>query len=184
MSKPALSPSRAADFKQCPLLYRFRAIDRLPEASTVAQLRGFVDRIDVSATGALRVVDYKTGRAPSGSQVEAGYALQLGTLGLMVEHGGFERAAGKATQFEYWSLARSDKSETGFGSIATPLRVGNKRSGIPPEDFLPQAKHYLDDALDKWILGSQPFTARLNPDAPGYATYDQLMRLDEWVGRQ
>ena len=29
--RPALSPSRAGDFKQCPLLYRFRAIDRLPE---------------------------------------------------------------------------------------------------------------------------------------------------------
>lgn len=38
----ALSPSRAADFKQCPLLYRFRAIDRLPEPPSVAQLRGSV----------------------------------------------------------------------------------------------------------------------------------------------
>ena len=156
--RPALSPSRAADFKQCPLLYRFRAIDRLPEPSSTAQvrgsvvhaaleqlyalpaadrgpstamtlvdpawerlvaerpelcdefepglraelldqarallsgyyrledptrfdpqsceqrveveledgtlLRGFVDRIDVAATGELRVVDYKTGKAP------------------------------------------------------------------------------------------------------------------------
>ena len=155
----ALSPSRAADFKQCPLLYRFRAIDRLPEPPSTAQLRGslvhavleqlyampsadriydaamslvdpswaaatatnpgladqltseqqtkvlseaqsllrsyyrledptrfdpqsceqrieveladgvmlrgFVDRIDVAATGEMRVVDYKTGRAPS-----------------------------------------------------------------------------------------------------------------------
>jgi len=26
-----LSPSRAADFKTCPLLYRFRSIDRLPD---------------------------------------------------------------------------------------------------------------------------------------------------------
>jgi putative RecB family exonuclease len=41
-SRPALSPSRAADFKQCPLLYRFRAIDRLPEAPSPAQLRGSV----------------------------------------------------------------------------------------------------------------------------------------------
>ncbi len=41
-SRPALSPSRAADFKQCPLLYRFRAIDRLPEAPSAAQLRGSV----------------------------------------------------------------------------------------------------------------------------------------------
>ena len=156
--RPALSPSRAADFKQCPLLYRFRAIDRLPEAPSPAQLRGslvhaaleqlyglpaaqrdpatasslvepawervmaaepdlageldaelrtqlleearallsgyyrledptrfdpqcceerveveladgtllrgFIDRIDVAATGELRVVDYKTGKAP------------------------------------------------------------------------------------------------------------------------
>jgi putative RecB family exonuclease len=156
--RPALSPSRAADFKQCPLLYRFRAIDRLPETASTAQvrgslvhaaleqlytlpapqrgpdtalqlvapawdkviaekpelagefdpalrdelleqartllsgyyrledptrfdpqgceqrveveladgtlLRGFVDRIDVAATGEMRVVDYKTGKAP------------------------------------------------------------------------------------------------------------------------
>ncbi|TQJ00749.1 putative RecB family exonuclease [Amycolatopsis cihanbeyliensis] len=38
--RPALSPSRAADFKQCPLLYRFRAVDRIPEAPSRAQLRG------------------------------------------------------------------------------------------------------------------------------------------------
>ena len=154
----ALSPSRASDFMTCPLLYRFRQVDRLPEppspaavrgtvvhkvledlfdrpahervpdvalemlapawaalqelepelaemlpeaerASWMAScrtvleryftiedpsrlapaerelyvealldskllLRGFVDRLDVAATGEVRVVDYKTGRAP------------------------------------------------------------------------------------------------------------------------
>jgi putative RecB family exonuclease len=40
--RPALSPSRAGDFKQCPLLYRFRAVDRLPETPTEAQVRGIV----------------------------------------------------------------------------------------------------------------------------------------------
>ncbi|MGH3881040.1 MAG: RecB family exonuclease [Actinophytocola sp.] len=40
--RPALSPSRAGDFKQCPLLYRFRAVDRLPEKPTPAQVRGIV----------------------------------------------------------------------------------------------------------------------------------------------
>ncbi|KBZ62392.1 hypothetical protein K875_03313 [Mycobacterium [tuberculosis] TKK-01-0051] len=163
--RPALSPSRAADFKQCPLLYRFRAIDRLPEAPSAAQLRGslvhatlqqlydlpaeqrgpdtamslvepawdqiiaatpemtadvdpvqrtqllaeaqallagyyrledptrfnpecceqrveveladgtllrgFIDRIDVAATGELRVVDYKTGKAPPAARALA-----------------------------------------------------------------------------------------------------------------
>jgi putative RecB family exonuclease len=160
--RPALSPSRASDFKQCPLLYRLRAIDRLPEPSSAAQvrgsvvhgalerlyalpaasrvpntamtlvepaweevaasnpefaddmepalrtklldearalvsgyyrledptrfdpesceqrvevelsdgtlLRGFVDRIDVAPTGEMRVVDYKTGRAPAATR--------------------------------------------------------------------------------------------------------------------
>ncbi|MET8087726.1 PD-(D/E)XK nuclease family protein [Micromonospora sp. NPDC005197] len=38
--RASLSPSRAADFKTCPLLYRFRSIDRLPERTTVEQARG------------------------------------------------------------------------------------------------------------------------------------------------
>jgi putative RecB family exonuclease len=158
---PALSPSRASDFKQCPLLYRFRAVDKLPAPPSPAAargtlvhavlerlfdlppdqrtpqaaqallgpqwdalveeepelaamisaderltpeswfddaqalietwftledptrlepaerelyveteldglvLRGYVDRLDVAADGAMRVVDYKTGRSPS-----------------------------------------------------------------------------------------------------------------------
>ena len=37
---PSLSPSRAADFKTCPLLFRFRTIDKLPEQPTPDQLRG------------------------------------------------------------------------------------------------------------------------------------------------
>jgi ATP-dependent helicase/nuclease subunit B len=145
-------------------------------------LRGKVDRIDRLADGTLAIVDYKTGQPPTGREVEAGYALQLGTLGLMAERGAFGEAQGEATVFEYWSLARSSKSETGFGYVATSLHTGSKRSGIPPAEFLPQAEYFLHDALDKWILGDQPFTARLNPDAPGYSTFDQLMRLDEWIG--
>jgi putative RecB family exonuclease len=42
MSPTALSPSRAADFMQCPLLYRFRVVDRLPEAPSPAMARGTV----------------------------------------------------------------------------------------------------------------------------------------------
>lgn len=175
--RPALSPSRATDFKQCPLKYRFRAIDRIPEAPTrnavrgtvvhavledlyglaaaervperAAELiapawarvhegrseldelipegelpgflgevgkliekyyrledptrfepesrelrvevelddgvllRGFVDRIDVAPTGELRVVDYKTGRAP-GIAYETRALFQLKFYALVV----------------------------------------------------------------------------------------------------
>jgi putative RecB family exonuclease len=38
----SLSPSRAADFMTCPLLFRFRTIDRLPQAPSSAATRGTV----------------------------------------------------------------------------------------------------------------------------------------------
>ncbi|WP_328297778.1 PD-(D/E)XK nuclease family protein [Streptomyces sp. NBC_00435] len=36
----SLSPSRASDFMRCPLLYRFRVIDKLPEKPSAAATRG------------------------------------------------------------------------------------------------------------------------------------------------
>src|SRR3954468_10207568 len=39
---PSLSPSRASDFMTCPLLYRFRVVDRLPERPSPAATRGTV----------------------------------------------------------------------------------------------------------------------------------------------
>jgi putative RecB family exonuclease len=38
--RASLSPSRAGDFKTCPLLYRLRSIDRIPEPYTSDQARG------------------------------------------------------------------------------------------------------------------------------------------------
>ncbi len=145
---------------------------------------GKADRIDVLDDGSLAIVDYKTGSPPTGKQVKAGYALQLGTIGLMAERGGFPGLQGEAQKFEYWSLAKSDKSDTGFGYISSPVKDGRNRSDLEAEDFLPMAEDYLHEALDKWILGDAPFTARLNPDAATYNTFDQLMRLDEWMGRE
>ena len=40
-AKPlALSPSRASDYQQCPLLYRLRAIDKIEEPKTEPQVKG------------------------------------------------------------------------------------------------------------------------------------------------
>ncbi|MDF1594718.1 MAG: PD-(D/E)XK nuclease family protein [Acidimicrobiia bacterium] len=40
MPLETLSPSRASDYKQCPQLFKFRAIDRIPEPVTIYQARG------------------------------------------------------------------------------------------------------------------------------------------------
>jgi putative RecB family exonuclease len=55
--RPALSPSRPSDFTQCPLLYRFRAIDRLPEPKSTAQLRGSVVHAALEQLYALPAAD-------------------------------------------------------------------------------------------------------------------------------
>lgn len=145
---------------------------------------GKPDRIDRLPGGGLAIVDYKSGGPPTGAMVEAGFALQLGTLGLIAQGDGFTGVSGTPERFEYWSLGRNKDSATGFGYVVTPLKEGRKRTGILPEDFLPQTAEYLREALQQWITGEEPFKARLNPDAPGYDTYDQLMRLAEWQGRE
>jgi putative RecB family exonuclease len=61
--RPALSPSRAGDFKQCPLLYRFRAVDRLPETPSPAQVRGIVVHAVLEELFGLPAVDRVPDRA-------------------------------------------------------------------------------------------------------------------------
>ncbi len=150
------------------------------------EIKGTADRIDRLADGTYAIVDYKTGGPPSKKMVAEGFALQLGTLGLLLADGAYADRGidGTPTRFEYWSLGRDAKSDTGFGYVTTPLKVGAARTGMEPDDFLPEARRFLHDALDRWILGNEPFTARPNPDLKLYATYDQLMRLEEWLGRE
>ncbi len=149
------------------------------------RIHGRADRIDRLADGTLAVVDYKTGGPPKARQVIDGFALQLGLVGLIAEGGGFAGVVGEAQRFEYWSLAKDARrrDELGFGYVDSPVLEGRKKVGVPPEDFLPETRRYLHDALDRWILGTDPFTARLNPDLAVYTDYDQLMRLDEWLSQ-
>lgn len=147
------------------------------------RIHGRADRIDTIDGGGLAIVDYKTGRPPSRPMVRQGYSLQLGLIGLIAEAGGFDGVAGEVARFEYWSLGKDVKrrEDLGFGYIDGPILENGRRTGVPLEDFLPMTREYLDDALSRWILGGDPFTARLNPDLPVYTDYDQLMRLEEWL---
>ena len=149
------------------------------------RVHGRADRIDQLADGSLAIVDYKTGGPPTPASVEKGFALQLGTLGLIAADGGFPGVAGDPEWFEYWSLAKSKVKDhpTGFGYRIEPVKEGKKKTGLPREEFLSQTEFFLSDAIKRWIIGDEAFTARLNPDIGGYNDFDQLMRLDEWQDR-
>jgi ATP-dependent helicase/nuclease subunit B len=135
---------------------------------------GRADRLDRLADGGLAIIDYKTGQPPTQKSVTEGFALQLGLLGLIGRAGGFEGASGDPEAFEYWSLARHKGS---FGKLMRPDK------DMEPGEFLDHAYRSFAQAARKWLTGTEPFTAKLNPAYAPYGDYDQLMRLEEWYGR-
>jgi len=160
-----------------------RAMGRRPLAAEVTgetpiagvTVHGRVDRIDRLGDGSLAIIDYKTGAPPTQKAVNAGFALQLGLLGLIGRAGGFEGVSGDPVAFEYWSLTRHKGK---FGKLMCPDK------DMQPGEFLDHAYAHFKDAAGKWLTGSAPFTAKLNPAYAPYGDYDQLMRLEEWYGRK
>jgi ATP-dependent helicase/nuclease subunit B len=160
-----------------------RADGRAPVAAEIrgetvlggVTLHGRADRIDRLSDGRLAIIDYKTGQPPQPKAVDAGFALQLGLLGLIARAGGFGEATGEPGAHEYWSLARDSRG--GFGKIFAP------DAKIGADEFLATSlTHFLAAASD-YLTGDKPFTAKLHPAFAPYGDYDQLMRLDEWYGR-
>jgi ATP-dependent helicase/nuclease subunit B len=140
-------------------------------------LKGVADRIDRAADGSLVIVDYKTGTPPGPKAVGEGYSMQLALLGLIAQNKGFPDIEGVPAAFEYWSLA---KKAGKLGYVASP--VGG-RNGLDPSEFTDLAARNFIAAARKWLTGDEPFTAKLHPEYAPYGDYDQLMRLDEWYGR-
>ena len=143
-------------------------------------INGRVDRLDRLADGSLAVIDYKTGTAPSVAQIEAGFALQLGLMGLMAEAGGFNDVAGVASAFEYWLLSR-DATTRKFGNVRQAL---GKKGALDPADLTSATYDHFAKAAARWLTGDEPFTAKRHPEYAPYSDYDQLMRYEEWRGRE
>jgi ATP-dependent helicase/nuclease subunit B len=143
-------------------------------------LKGRVDRIDRFADGSLAIVDYKAGTAPSVAQIEAGYALQLGLMGLMAENKGFTGISGVVSAFEYWLLSRDNTTKT-FGKIRQALGKG---ATLDPADLTSAAYDHFSEAAARWLTGDAPFIAKAHPEYLPYTDYDHLMRYEEWRGRE
>lgn len=147
------------------------------------KIKGRVDRIDRLADGRLVIIDYKTGVPPKPKQVNAGFALQLGLVGYLAEQAAIKGVSGAVGQFEYWSLTKNTKTRE-FGYVVIPTSTKPSDNKPKADDFVAFAKCEAEQALSKWILGEEAFTAKLHPEFSNYGDYDQLMRLQEWDGRQ
>lgn len=146
-------------------------------------LEGTADRIDRLGDGTIGIIDWKTGQPPSKRAVAAGFSLQLGLLGLLASKEAFGAAlAGAPSLFEYWSLAAGRSGTLGFET--SPVGLDKHGQGIAAEDFPAFAARVFAETAARYLLGNAPFTAKLHPEYAPYGDYDQLMRLDEWYGRE
>ena len=142
-------------------------------------LNGRADRIDRRG-GELAIIDYKTGRAPTHRQVAAGFALQLGLLGWLARGGAMADVAGEdATRFEYWRLSGGLKTP---GERKDP-RLFSRKMNPALEDLATFAAGHFVAAVEEYLLGDQPFVAKLHPEYAVGDDFDHLARVDEWLGR-
>ena len=121
-----------------------------------------------------KVVDYKTGAAPSNKLVQAGFDIQLPLQAAMLAKGGFaEQKKGETQDMVYLSL-RGYSSKNEVSSIV--------KKDWPVERFVEQALKTIEgliayfDAPDA-VYHAQPriqFTS-------DYGDYDQLSRRGEWA---
>src|SRR5439155_27188706 len=103
-------------------------------------VHGRVDRIDRLPGGGLAIIDYKTGAPPAQNAVNAGFALQLGLLGLIGRAGGFEGVSGDPEAFEYLSLQRYRGN---FGRLMCPDKK------MEPGEFLDLAYRNFAEAAQR-----------------------------------
>jgi ATP-dependent helicase/nuclease subunit B len=140
---------------------------------------GTADRVDQAADGTLAIVDYKTGAAPSAKSTGEGLNSQLGLLGLLAEDAGLgDLAPEPVGAFEYWELKR-DRKKAVDGAVKAIK--GQKPKPSTAAAVVERAREALAELSALYLLGQQAFV----PGDTGkrYADFDQLMRRDEWFGR-
>jgi ATP-dependent helicase/nuclease subunit B len=125
------------------------------------------DRIDRLASGALAVIDYKTGSVPKRPEIEAAIAVQLPLEGAIARAGGFGIAGAPVAALEHWKLggnpvgkreAASDAPEALIGAVLREVTAHIAR-------FDDAATPYRPVPRERW--------------KPRYSDYAHLERLEE-----
>jgi ATP-dependent helicase/nuclease subunit B len=120
--------------------------------------------------GSARIIDYKTGAIPSGSQVESGFAPQLTLQAAILARGGFhDTAAAETHAIAYIHLTGGDPP----GEI--------KWLDLPVMDTALKHLAELEKLLTAYASEMQPYLPRTGiekEDDP--SDYDHLSRFREW----
>jgi len=139
-------------------------------------LTGTADRLEHCAHNEIRIVDYKTGSAPSKTHVNQGYSPQLSLEAVLLQEGGFKDIplnSLSVSGLEYWQLR-----EKTSGKVITPASSDKKENIKMLTDF---AQEGVQRLLNHFAKSTTPYLVSPNTNvAPKYNDYRHLSRIDEW----
>ncbi len=143
----------------------------LTVAGDIFHLTCRADRIDLAADGTARIIDYKTGEAPSARQVETGLSPQLTLQAAVLAEGTFENAPKRPTSnIAYIRISGGDPAgEIKDLDLDVMALAGKHKDG-------------LIRLLTKYADPAQPYLPRtmmmMDEDE---GDYDHLSRFREWT---
>lgn len=133
-------------------------------------LHGKADRIDILRDGTISILDYKTGRLPTWTQVEVGLSPQLPLEALMAAAGGFGKDAERAVgELAYVRLSGGGR----------PGEFARRTEGLA--DLVTDAEQGLLKRIALFDRDSTPYLSRSHVKLISeQRDYDHLARVAEW----
>ncbi len=138
-------------------------------------LSGKADRIEITREPRLRIIDFKTGGAPTKAQVQKGFAPQLTLEAELAARAGFEGAVGPTPveavlylKLHHDAKAWAEDKPLSFGDEALP-------------DVAARHLAKLLEHVEALRSGREAYLSRRAPDYIKFASpYDHLARVKEW----
>ncbi len=131
-------------------------------------LSAIADRIDLTSEDSLRIIDYKTGSAPSQKDALNGYSPQLPLEGLIASYGGFGNSITNVSDLSFWVLTGGEPA----GEIVS----------LNSAEVIENAEIGFKSLIEAFNDPETPYLACPTPNkAPVYNDYTHLERLWEWM---
>ena len=144
-------------------------------------LKAQADRLDKNLlTGAIAILDYKTGNIPSAKKMALGYAPQLPLEGLLIKLGAFKGLGTLAVgELIFWEIKGDQKIHA---MHQKHLSTRNKAYQRTVGELIDGAEQGLRGLIQTFTDPNTPYLSQPNPDkdAAGYGDYDHLARVGEW----
>lgn len=140
------------------------------------RLTGRADRIDLLENGLVEIIDYKTGQAPSKTQVESSLAPQLPLEAAMVASGAFKNVAALRSQTLSYVRLSGNRTPGVYAPVCQDEASATELADTALEKLRELIAHYARPDVG-YLSQAQPQTVRYE------GAYDHLARVAEWRGQ-